>query len=231
MTQDLPQTNEIVNLSPAPYFTSVGQEIYNNFDTISNYQNTYNTDINFIGNGYENAKVLHENSQSAGSIKSKSKHIGNLISSSLFVLNDEELIPELSQESNNSSVKYLSRNQSICSVSSLTKTYKNLDFNSFKENNAVEENNCLDNTHRIPERNDFLNLFQNNNCEKFERNVAMSTEFGDIGFHFNYSDYIKGLGNVDDITGDEEIAFNSILRMYPNVNKEFIKIRKSKLNF
>ncbi|CAB3241911.1 unnamed protein product [Arctia plantaginis] len=179
LNQSAIYTNEMINLTPTTYLTSVGPEIYTNFNPVSNDQNICaalcNTDINFTGNGQENTNICYENSQSAGSIKkSKSKNIGNIISSSLFVLNDEEIVPLISQESDNSSIKCLSRNQSICSVTSLTKTYKNLDFNSFKENKGIKENNCIDNSnHRIPQGDDYLNLFRNNNCEKFERNVAM----------------------------------------------------------
>lgn len=196
--------------------------VFNSLDSMnigSNYLEKSHNVLKDTGlNSYHNAETegftrIENNSISKDmqkvSITPKKKNIGSLISSTLNLLDDEEMLEHLSQESNSdqSSVKNLSltRNQSICSVVSLDKTYKNLDCSSFK------------NTYKIPQGNDFLELFKNYTSKKVKP-VALSTEFGEIGFNVKYSDYIKGLGRIEDQTAEEKEAIRNILNMYPKEN-------------
>lgn len=149
--------------------------------------------------------------------KIKSNILSSIISSSLNILDDEDIIPTenlpLEAHSDQSSVKNLSQtqNQSICSVTSLSKTYKNLDCNSFQNGG-----------YKIPDGHDFLELFKNHDCEKVKP-FAMSTEYGDIGFNMKYSDYMKDFGLIDDLTEEEKVTKRKIINMYPNENSILMK--------
>lgn len=142
----------------------------------------------------------------------KTNILGSIISSSLNILDNEHIIPtenlSLEAHSDPESLQTLSQNQnqSFCSVTSLSKTYKNLDSNSFKNG-----------AHRILEGDEFCDLFKNNFCEKVKP-VAMSTEFGDIGFNTKYSDFMKDFGLIDEQTEEEKETCLRIVNMYPKEN-------------
>lgn len=157
-------------------------------------------------------------SQKVSIPKRKEGILGCIISNSLNILDNEEIIPtDLSQNSDKSSVKNLSQsqNQSFCSVTSLSKTYKNLDCNSF-----------VNDTYKIPQGNDFLDLFKNNTYKKVKY-VPMTIEYGDIGFNIKYSEYMKNQnGEVFEKSEEEIDTCTKIINMYPNENS----ILKRKLN-
>ncbi|XP_050558355.1 uncharacterized protein LOC118279801 [Spodoptera frugiperda] len=146
-----------------------------------------------------------------------SNKLGSIISSSINILEDENTILEENFEtftqisnSDRCSVKSLSQNQnlSFCSVTSLSKTYKNLDCNSFKTE-----------THRIPQGDEFFNLFKSNIvCSDDKKPVPMTTEYGDIGFNLKYSDYIKNVGEMFERTDEEMDVILKIVNMYPKEN-------------
>lgn len=146
-----------------------------------------------------------------------SNKLGSIISSSINILEDENTILEENFEtftqisnSDRCSVKSLSQNQnlSFCSVTSLSKTYKNLDCNSFKTD-----------THRIPQGDEFFNLFKTNIVSSDDKKpVPMTTEYGDIGFNLKYSDYIKNVGEMFERTDEEMDVVLKIVNMYPKEN-------------
>ncbi|KAH9633733.1 hypothetical protein HF086_008755 [Spodoptera exigua] len=216
-------------------FTHISQE-NNNLstfsDTLCKENDINNSEMMFIDTNYQPLAILHETNATGSQENTKvinkkvslpkrmhSNKLGSIISSAINVLEDEETLIEenfenLTQNSNSDrcSVKSLSQNQnlSFCSVTSLSKTYKNLDCNSFKSE-----------THRIPQGEEFLNLFKNDIvCGDVKKGVAMSTEYGDIGFNLKYSDYIKNVGEIFDRTDEEKEIILKIVNMYPNENKD-----------
>lgn len=91
---------------------------------------------------------------------------------------------------------------SFCSVTSLNKTYKNMDVKSSDNVNLVleitkndEGKDAIENSgHKIPVGDEFLKLFQVDNVSKqkdAKEHVAMSTELGDMGLNRWYRDFIK----------------------------------------
>ncbi|CAH2084150.1 unnamed protein product [Euphydryas editha] len=123
--------------------------------------------------------------------------LDGLILDSFNVLNDEDIQLYASQTSRNSEtasqktnkLDVLSRNNSVCSVISLNKTYKNLDIkssenvqnqNGFLTCNDNNLNNDISQSINKKEPNDdFLKLFINENVNKTTKRVPMSTQFED----------------------------------------------------
>lgn len=208
----------------------------------SNYNNDFLKLSTFPSNSDENpanfaAKIYH--TEDAGNtehrpIKKRSKkdpNIAGLIFGSLNVLNDDELLlsQNISQEtySDQSSVKELSRIQSLCSVTSLNKIYKNLDVKSFENAPNFESKSEV---YKIPEGEEYLRLFKNvstkNKCCKY---TPMSIALGDMGFNKKYSDYMKEIGAVpEEMHCEEKDTFMKILEMYPKENEILIKMKYSK---
>lgn len=181
-----------------------------------------------IGNTEDNSII-----PLGGTERKPTPHIAGLILGSLNVLNDDEFLfsQNLSQEtqSDQSSVKNLSRVQSLCSVTSLKKIYKNLDVKSF-ENEPRNEDKKLPvplKDYKIPDGDEYLKLFKNKPAKKKSRKYPpMSIEFGDMGFNKNYSDYIKDVGFVpEEMKNEENDTFMKILEMYPKENEIFIKMK------
>lgn len=182
-----------------------------------------------IGNTGDNSTIQPGDTELGPKKRSKKDpNIAGVILGSLNVLNDEEfpLSENLSQEtqSDQSSVKNLSRIQSFCSVTSLKKVYKNLDDKSFENDLNFEPKN---EDRKIPEGDEYLKLFKNKPTKKKSRKFPpMSIEFGDIGFNKKYSDYIKDVGFIpQQMQSDENDTFMKILEMYPNDNEIFIKMK------
>lgn len=192
-----------------------------NFDYLSMNSEVGNTEDSIIQPG---------NTECTQKRTKKDSNIAGVILGSLNVLNDEEFLlsENLSQEtqSDQSSVKNLSRIQSFCSVTSLNKIYKNLDVKSFEsKDNQTPDSFSKD--YKIPEGEEYLKLFKNKPKKKKSRKYPpMSIEFGDIGFNKKYSDYIKEIGFVPaQMQADENDTFMKILEMYPEENEIFIKMK------
>ncbi|XP_037968122.2 uncharacterized protein LOC105388766 [Plutella xylostella] len=195
---------------------------------------------------------LPTNKQKASKSKPKKRDfdLGDAIFGSLNVLNDEEWISpqnctQATDISDASSVKNLSETQnmaSFCSVTSLNKTYKNMDVKSSDNVNLVlgitkndEGKDAIENSgHKIPVGDEFLKLFQVDNVSKqkdAKEHVAMSTELGDMGLNRWYRDFIKEkLENksieAEEIRDNEQLeAIDKILEMYPKENEHYIRIR------
>lgn len=186
-----------------------------------------NTDL--TNNDYQSPNTLNQNTSK---IKTK-KHSAfeGFILNSINLLNDDEITQNLSQGSaiSERSVS-LSRNDSITSVASLSKTYKNLDVKSFTEPRAKSDEilcpkkrkeNSTKACHEIPTDDCFLKLFEGRleRISSKDRKV-MTTELGDIGFNVFYSDYIKDVGNRQDCNAgaDDAETILLILKMYPKEN-------------
>ncbi|XP_063897980.1 uncharacterized protein DDB_G0283697-like [Helicoverpa armigera] len=245
LTENSSKTNDFVPFTQFTDTTSINDSTQNVFPKPLN--ETFNSNINSVdyvdnsyGNiGYDNDNIfedinrvsyvneiphtqdiVNENTfQKKVSLPKRREGIlGCIISNSLNILDNEDIIPtDLSQNSDNSSVKNLSQsqNQSFCSVTSLSKTYKNLDCNSF-----------INDIYKIPQGNDFLDLFKNNACKKVKY-VPMTIEYGDIGFNLKYSEYMKNQnGEVFERSEEEIDTCTKIINMYPKENS----ILKKKLN-
>ncbi|XP_073964514.1 uncharacterized protein [Choristoneura fumiferana] len=238
-------TNEITgNILPVNFMDAISDNATElNFNTFkpndeymltgteynNNFANTANTD--FPNNDYPNTNIL---TQSTPKAKTK-KHSAfeGYIFNSINLLNDDEVPQNLSQESavSEKSVAF-SRNNSITSVTSLGKTYKNLDVKSFTEPQVVKGDKiqCFSKSteksikecHEIPTEDSFLKLFKGRFDVDSSKNhkVVMTTEFGDIGFNVFYSDYIKDVGNMEDCNagGNDAETRVLILKMYPKEN-------------
>lgn len=146
----------------------------------------------------------------------KSFSLGGILLGSLNLLNDDDIDLEIqTQESEKSSVKMLSRNQSKCSVVSLKK-YKNLDHNS---------NENLPNM--IPKEKDLCMLFKSN-PKSNKVKVPMDIMLGDIGFNRQYCDYIKNVGYHDKVDAEANKSYELMLKMYENKNRKLIDVRKKR---
>lgn len=184
-----------------------------------------------IGNTLHNTVTPNVDSERRLKTKNikKDSNIAGVIFGSLNVLNDDEfLLPQnLSQEtqSDQSSVKDLSHMQSFSSVTTLEKTYKNLDVTSFE--NYKDEKIPESSKYKIPEGGEYLKLFKNKTKKKKCRKYPpMSIEFGDMGFNKRYCDYIKEVGFVpEEIQSEEKSTFMKILKMYPKENEILIKMK------
>lgn len=168
--------------------------------------------------------------------------IGGVIFGSLNVLNDVEFALDYLSQSQNSQefnltrsqelsqtqksqegpyqtqksehcVKNLSRHQSICSVASL-KIYKDLDYNSNENINLKP---------KIPNEADFLKMFKDYIPSKGLKPVAMSLEYGDMGFNTKYSEYVKNVGCLEEFDVDANATYSKVLDMYPIENKRVKK--------
>lgn len=145
--------------------------------------------------------------------KKKSVSLGGILLGTLNILNDDIDSVIQTQESDKSSVKALSRNQSKCSVVSL-KRYRDLDHNS---------NDNLP----IPISKDFNILLKSapigNNIK-----VAMDITLGDMGFNRFYSDYIKSVGYHEEVDPEANKTYELMLKMYAKENKKLIDVRKKR---
>lgn len=141
---------------------------------------------------------------------------GGLIFGSINLLNDIELSQELFSPSQKSDqpIKSLSRNQSFCSVVSLDKVYRNLDVNS---------NENIDLEPKIPSQDELVKLFNNHVPIRSAKPVAMSLEFGDVGFNRKYSDFIKTSGPLEEFDVGADATISKILELFPKENEK-IKI-------
>ncbi|XP_063391395.1 uncharacterized protein LOC134676946, partial [Cydia fagiglandana] len=167
----------------------------------------------------------------------KASNLGGFILNSINLLNDGEVLSQQStQESFHSgkSLTFLSRNNSICSVVSLGKTYKDMDVKSFTEN--PQKIVTMNTEHKIPDQDVFLNLFVQQNTQNKQNNVIMSTEFGDMGFNIFFANYVKEYGNdmficeqIKDykIQNDSALTRDMILNMYENENSLFLNKMKN----
>ncbi|XP_063544489.1 uncharacterized protein LOC134752729 [Cydia strobilella] len=175
------------------------------------------------------------NSQSSlDSVYKKTKHVqkasnlGGFILNSINLLNDEEILSQNSiQESFHSerSLTFLSRNNSICSVVSLGKTYKDMDVKSFTEN--PQKIVTMNTEHKIPDQDEYLKLFVLKKTQNKQNNVVMSTEFGDMGFNLFFANYVKESGNDmfickqlkdSKIQNDSAVTRKLISKMYGKEN-------------
>lgn len=186
------------------------------------------THTDLPNNDYQSPNNLTQNTSK---IKTK-KHSAfeGFILNSINLLNDDEITQNLSQDSaiSERSVS-ISRNDSITSVASLSKTYKNLDVKSFTEPPAKSDEilcpkkkeNSTKACHEIPTDDCFLKLFEGRleRISSKDRKV-MTTELGDIGFNVFYTDYIKDVGNRQDCNAgaDDAETILLILKMYPKEN-------------
>ncbi|XP_061726452.1 uncharacterized protein LOC133531996 [Cydia pomonella] len=158
----------------------------------------------------------------------KASNLGGFILNSINLLNDEEILSQNStQESFHSekSLTFLSRNNSICSVVSLGKTYKDMDIKSFTEN--PQQLVTMNIEHKIPDQDEFIKLFVTQNTQNKRNNVVMSTEFGDMGFNVFFANHIKEFGNdmficdqlkYSKIQNDSAVTRDMILKMYEEEN-------------
>lgn len=172
--------------------------------------------------------------------------LDGLILNSFNVLNDEDIqlyASQVSQKSDKMSQKSISdnisRNNSICSVTSLNKTYKNLDMKSFENiqnqndflaGNNDKLNNDISTVNNKEPVNEFLKLFKNGNLNKITKAVPMSTQYGDMGLNYDYSDYIKKYGHLEQdnhLNAEAEDTVRKILELYSNENKFLISMKCS----
>lgn len=217
-----------------------------NFEFISSSQNEFNSSTDYL----EPLKGITNNKGSNKPPKfdlNKEFSLDGLILNSFNLLNDEDIqlyASQVSQNSDRTSQKSksdnISRNNSICSVSSLNKTYKNLDMKSFEniqnKNDFLSGNDDkLNNVNIITVNNkepvsDFLKLFKNGNVTKITKAVPMSTQYGDMGLNYNYSDYIKKYGYVEQdnhLNAEAEDTVKKILEVYSKENKFLLSMKYS----
>lgn len=231
VNEEIESNNAAANEPSQLYDEHIEPQSYMNqrFD-ISQYH-----DDNFVPNSNmpmnesteDNAEFTQKSAKDTAKNKKKSKDsfLGGVILGSLNVLNDEEfqILSQESHASDQSSVKNLQHVESFCSVISLNKTYKNLDYKSFEK--VAEENGAKKIIHKIPEGEEFLNLFRGPKIKKkTKKYIAMTTEFEDIGPNSKYSDYIKNSGYIFDLKDEEKETCSKILEMYPKENAALIKM-------
>lgn len=216
-----------------------------NFEFISSSQNEFNSSTDYL-------EPLKGITNSKGSDKppkfdlNKEFSLDGLILNSFNLLNDEDIqlyASQVSQNSDRTSQKSksdnISRNNSVCSVSSLNKTYKNLDMKSIEDiknqkdflaGNDDKLNNDISTVNNKEPVNDIFNLFKNGNVNKITKAVPMSTQYGDMGLSYNYSDYIKKYGYLEQdnhLNAEAEDTVKKILEIYSNENKFLLSMKCS----